>query len=552
MRIKFNWVAIVACLIILPVQISVANLNIMVEPNAKWGNVPTSNIKALCENVALHFNEQLRDEYKINGNLTIVYNSSGAIVFYPWTFGGGPNEYKIGLVVTGTFWAQFSYQFAHEFAHIMHNFEKTLDKENSWFRESICELANLWVIRRMGKTWSTRAPYANWIGWRHNLTNYADTLMNRAEVQYAGTGADWLSQWENKMRTDTGVFDYARVSQLSYKFLSIFENNPEAWNAIRQMPVSSAKMSDYMKIWHNEVDLLDKQFVKSMADVMGISVQNAVALSETDNNVDDAVYLALQKGSTPIPNEIGLNPTNPQKEWLYWGVVGENITNNSNPLVIDGKLFDRGISAVPSHEDYLGAILRYDLTGGIYRSFRGYLGLADEADVNIGTNANPSCNVGGSVVFYFEIDGNNVFTSDVITGEHSFTKVEFNIPEKAKELKIIIKNSGDTNWCDGAIIGDAQLLGTAITVENIASSVIDADIDNNGSIDLSDVLIVRRAIKNKTNYNTDVNNDGVTNETDVLLVKAKAHEAIAAAAPAITIRKRKLTTWGALKRRNIK
>lgn len=362
MRIKFNWLIIVY-LIILPVQISDANLNIIVEPHAKWGNAPTSNIKALCENVALHFNEQLRDEHKINGKLTIVYNPGNPIVWYPWVSGLGKNEYKIGLTVTGTFWAQFSYQFAHEFGHIMHNFEKTLDKENSWFRESICELANLWVIKKMGKTWATRAPYPNWVGWRHNLTNYANTLMSRAEVQYAGTGAEWLSQWESKMRTDTTIFDYARVSQLSYKFLPIFEDNPEAWNAIRQMPISTARMSDYMKIWYSEVSVLDKQFVKQMADVMGISVI-----------------------ATTLPNETDF----------------------------------------------------------------------------------------------------------------------------------------------------------------------DADINNDGLVDLSDVRLVRMAMQTSILYDTDVNNDGITNELDILLVKAKAHEAIAAAAPAIAIRKKKLTTWGALKRRTIK
>ncbi|MDE0426709.1 MAG: dockerin type I domain-containing protein [Candidatus Poribacteria bacterium] len=65
---------------------------------------------------------------------------------------------------------------------------------------------------------------------------------------------------------------------------------------------------------------------------------------------------------------------------------------------------------------------------------------------------------------------------------------------------------------------------------------------------MSVVLIVRSAIKHKNSYNTDVNGDGVTNEIDLLIVKAKAHEAIVAAAPT-SIRKKKITTWGALKRR---
>ena len=48
-------------------------------------------------------------------------------------------------------------------------------------------------------------------------------------------------------------------------------------------------------------------------------------------------------------------------------------------------------------------------------------------------------------------------------------------------------------------------------------------------------------------YDTDINNDGVTDEVDLLIVKAKAFEAIAAASP--RKRKIKITTWGSLKRR---
>ena len=346
-------------LLVLPTTIF-ADLSITVEPDKSWGNAPTSNIKRLCENVALHFQEQLRDELKIDGKLNIVYRASGPVAFYRNVFGGTFDEYQIGLTVTGTRWSQFSYQFGHEFCHILHNFEDTRRQEqNQWFEEAICELANLWVIRRMSETWSHRAPYPNWVDYRHSLKSYANNLMNRAEVQYAGTGAEWLEEWEDRMRREEpGVFNYRRVSQLSYKFLPIFEENPEAWNSVRQMPVSDKKMSEYMLEWYQNVATSDKKFVEDIATEMGISV-------------------------------------------------------------------------------------------------------------------------GGSVV---------------------------------------------------------------------AATNINADVNNDGYVDLSDVLIVRSAIKNSVSYNTDVNRDGKTDEVDVLIVKAKAHAAIVAAAPSLNRRKR-ITTWGALKRR---
>lgn len=144
-----------------------------------------------CENVALHFQEQLRDEHKLEGKLTIVYNSGGPVAFYRSYFGGAPDEYKIGLKVTGLYWSQFSYQFGHELWHVMMNHDVThRDNPNDWFYEAMCELASVWVIKRMGETWLNRAPYPNWVNYRHALTNYGNGLLNAPGTQYSGTGAE--------------------------------------------------------------------------------------------------------------------------------------------------------------------------------------------------------------------------------------------------------------------------------------------------------------------------------------------------------------------------
>ena len=279
---------LLCCLILMTIStISFADLTITVQPNTGWGNAPTSNIKKLCENVALHFQENLRDEHKINGRLTIVYRSQGPVTFYRTFFGGDSDEYKIGLKVTGNFWDQMSYQFGHEFCHIMHNHDAMKNSQNYWFNEAICELANVWVLFEMGETWSDRAPYGNWVRYRQNLTNYARNLINSAESQYEGTGAEWLERWEDSMRNKTpDAFTYPRVSQLSYKFLDIFQDNPEAWNAIRQMPASNSEMSEYMKEWYQDVDTEDKEFVEAIADEMGIEVTTTVVAMNTELTID--------------------------------------------------------------------------------------------------------------------------------------------------------------------------------------------------------------------------------------------------------------------------
>lgn len=96
---------------------------------------------------------------------------------------------------------------------------------------------------------------------------------------------------------------------------------------------------------------------------------------------------------------------------------------------------------------------------------------------------------------------------------------------------------------------DATFLndGGRLSIQEPPDVEIDADVNNDGYVDLYDVLIVRSAMSTSNFYDTDVNNDGATNILDLLIVKAKAVEAIIAAAP--SKRKVNITAWGAMKRR---
>ena len=284
----FNYAAVIFCLLMIFSSFSFADLNIVVKYDKNWGGARTSNIRKLCENVALHFQENLRDENKINGKLTIVYRAAGPVAYYRKFFGGGPDEYQIGLNVTGPYWAGFSYQFGHEFTHVLHRHDKFnngRENKNAWFHEALCEVASLWVIYEMGETWAYRAPYAIWVDWRHNLTNFANYLKNRAGVPYNKSGAQWLREWEDKIR-DEGAFTYERGAQLSYKFLPIFQEDPEAWNAVAQLPITNSKMSEYMEEWYDYVDPQDQKHVKKIAEVMGITINDNAIIAAIDINFD--------------------------------------------------------------------------------------------------------------------------------------------------------------------------------------------------------------------------------------------------------------------------
>ena len=141
-------------------------------------------------------------------------------------------------------------------------------------------------------------------------------------------------------RDEPGVFTYARVSQLSYKFLPIFEENPEAWNAVRQMPDSQGRMSEYMQDWYEAVDTEDKIFVETIATEMGISVV-PVAVVSIDADVNDDGYVDLY--------DVIIVRSGMQNSVSYdTDINDDGVTNELDLLIVKAKAFEAIAAVSPS------------------------------------------------------------------------------------------------------------------------------------------------------------------------------------------------------------
>lgn len=369
---KFSFVLF----LLLSINLGYAKLEIIVKDSPDWGPISKKDVKKLAENIAYHFEIHLRPENEIDEATTVYRTSERSHVTLNRIDLAA--KYKIGvnlyadMELTVKHVVFFTLGFAHEFCHILHNFDITSpENPNRWFTESIAEMSSIWALQEMSKTWENNSPFGPFEKSGENIVAiFSDNLKLNADF-YKGlvpdqmTGIEWLKEYETFLRDEyerTKLFNqHELVSQLGYKFLPIFESNPEAWNAVRKMPASKAEMSEYMKEWYRAVDIQDRKHVKAIADVMGVTVA-------------DSAIVAIRDTGLPI----------------------------------------------------------------------------------------------------------------------------------------------------------------------------DADIDNNGFVDLSDVLLVRSAIENPMPYDTDVNNDGITDEVDLLLVKQLATAAIVAASP----RKQRirLGTWATLKK----
>ncbi len=370
------------------VNFGYAKLGIIVKSTPDFGPMLNADVEYLCQYVVDLFEKHLRPENEIHDAVN-VYRTNVGHHFATLDVADPEVKYKIGIQPIeadgiGYRITDFFYliqPFTHEFLHILQDQSDSSkmflheDDPNLWLREGIATMSSAWSLREMAKTWENDPQFGTEL-WQADGTGYnfsqsfyhfANQVENTPRYQFDITPAEWLEKYEDSMREASlkgeASFQVVPPEQLAFRFLPVFEENPQAWNIIPKMPFTNSKMQEYMQEWYDAVDAQDRQYVEAIAEIMDITVTSFVV-------------------------------------------------------------------ALP---------------------------------------------------------------------------------------------------------------------EVIALTEIDADVNDDGYVDLYDVLIVRSGMQKSVSYDTDINNDGVTDEVDLLIVKAKAMEAIAAAAP--RKRKVKITTWGSIKKR---
>ena len=235
-------------------------MNILVL-QADWGVAQKRDIEQLLLDVASQITRWLRAP--VNGTVCVIPGSDAA---EPMTYYRNDQEqpFVVQLTARDRKWSKFAYQFSHEFTHILSEYENLKENPNQWFHESICELASVFTIRQMAKSWLTCPPYPNWVDYSDSLAEYAEELFSRRERQLAEgkTMSAWLASEEENLRADPYQRDKNGV--VSYSLLPLFENEPTGWNAIRQLPNSTGIISDYLRDWRSQVEPVDKPFVSRL------------------------------------------------------------------------------------------------------------------------------------------------------------------------------------------------------------------------------------------------------------------------------------------------
>lgn len=194
---------------------------------------------------------------------------------------GPKGEYTIRLGTGGLFWCQYAFQFAHEFCHILCKFEST-ERNNKWFEESICELASLFVLRKMCETWKVKPPYPNWKDYAPALKSYADERISNGQLPEKTTLARWYKDHEAELRENPCLREKNCI--IAAALLPLFEKYPWHWESVQYLNEGASKearsFKQYMEDWLKNSPEKHRGFIRLIAREFGVPCPHNFSIKE--------------------------------------------------------------------------------------------------------------------------------------------------------------------------------------------------------------------------------------------------------------------------------
>ena len=239
-------------------------LRIVLTDEADWGGAVPEDVRRVLRSAGAalldHVPEAAIPPLEVRAR-------GGPIVLHERGEGG---VVRIRLNTGGNLWSQYAYQFAHELCHVACRYDRD-PTGNQWFEESLCELASLFVLRRMAETWESDPPYPNWRAYAPHLAGYAAERIEAARLPEGTTLADWYRT--NRAALAAEATDRQRNTVVAAALLPLFEESPHHWAALPElnaaMPTAPQPFRDYLADWRRRLPADRQDTVDAIAAAFG-------------------------------------------------------------------------------------------------------------------------------------------------------------------------------------------------------------------------------------------------------------------------------------------
>jgi hypothetical protein len=233
-----------------------------------WGTAGTAEIGPVLKSAAA-----LLWKYFPHARLepfVVVRGREGPIVHYQRNIMG---EIVMKLDTQDYLWCQYTYQFSHEFCHILSGFREDALNRNRWFEETLCEVASLFVLRRLTDAWQAQPPVEAWRSYAPEFRHYADQVMDsRSRI-----GDGHLGDFYRKHRKTLENTPRERPlnGAMALPLLALLEGSPESWEAISWLNRAPSQegdtLADYLNRWRAAVPARHRGFTGKVVKLFGLA-----------------------------------------------------------------------------------------------------------------------------------------------------------------------------------------------------------------------------------------------------------------------------------------
>jgi hypothetical protein len=189
---------------------------------------------------------------------------------------GAKGEYLVHLTAKDREWSHYAYEFAHELSHILTNYQHHVNlkmaSHHQWFEETLCEVASLYVLKRLAITWQTVPPYADWRSYAPEFQVFVERFLNEPHRQMPHNQAlrTWFAERSGALRTSPYLREHNEV--VANVLLPLFEENPRIWGAIAYLNLvkAGADFREYLQSWYDNAPEEHRDLIRYLMGLFGV------------------------------------------------------------------------------------------------------------------------------------------------------------------------------------------------------------------------------------------------------------------------------------------
>jgi len=280
-----TWSALVLIAIVGPIaaaEPAAREVDIRPIAHAAWGNRPErvqAILQSAAQEVDRHFGTPLTKPI-------LVEPLGGPITLFDRGPGG---EYRVRLDTGDNLWAQWVYQFAHEFGHIRSSFD-AVSHQNKWFEETICEVASLYVLRRLAVDWGRDGKPDAWKRYAPALRKYVEARIAKAQLAEDVAFVKWYAAHARDLHRNG--YDRDKNNIVAVQLLPLFEKAPEHWAAIwflaKAKKGHAETLPEFLKAWQAHSPEKHRQFIGEVAQRFDIDLARVTLTPAKEGSAEAA------------------------------------------------------------------------------------------------------------------------------------------------------------------------------------------------------------------------------------------------------------------------